>query len=71
MLKHLLAALTGQHVRQSRRDKVLRHIAREFTLWVSENWSKHSLISYERDFVLRIGVRIEDWERFTGVIIVV
>ena len=55
----------------SRRDKVLRHKAREFTLWVSENWSKHSLISYERAFVLRIGVRIEDWERFTGVIIVV
>ena len=35
---------------------------------MSENWSKHSLISYESGvFVLRIEV----WERFIGVIIVV
>ena len=43
------------------------NIAHECTLWVSENWSKHSFISYERVFVLRI----EDWERFIGVRIVV
>ena len=63
MLKDILAALTGQHLRWSRRDKVLRNVARECTLWVSENWSKQSLISYERVFVLRI----EDWERFIAV----
>ena len=67
MLKHLLAALTGEHVRYSRRYKVLRNVARECTLRVSENSSKHSLISYERVFALRN----EDWERFIGVIMVV
>ena len=44
------------------------HVARECTFWVSENRSKHSLMSYESGvFVLRIEV----WERFIGVIIVV
>ena len=47
--------------------KVLRHVGRECILWVSENWSKHSSISYERVFVLRI----EDRESFIEVIIVV
>ena len=61
-------AFVSSSYRTARRYKVLRNVARKCTLWLSENWSKHSLISYESGvFVLRIEV----WERFIGVIIVI